>query len=84
MMKTRVWGVASERFLKQCSTFCRKGPDHYEAISGTHDDDVMSAAIAAYLHQVIPPDLPAAEVRTRHFEHRGPVQKIIHGHKTGY
>ena len=84
MLKTRVWGVASERFLKQCSTFCRQGAGNYEANSGSHDDDVMSAGIAAYLHRVIPTDLPAAEVRSQQYERRGPVQKIIHGRGTGY
>jgi hypothetical protein len=90
MLKTRVWGVASERFLKQCGTFCRQGRGQensgfYAANSGCHDDDVMSAGIAAYLHRVIPTDLPAAEVRSLQYERpRTPVKNIIHGHKTGY
>ena len=84
MLKTKTWGVASERMLKQCSTFCKQGDGGYRANSGSHDDDVMAAAIAAHLHQIIPLDPAPSE--SGYFQGIvGPSgQPIRRGHKTGY
>ena len=84
MMKTRVWVPASEQFIKQCTTFCRQGDGGYRANSGAHDDDVMAAAIAAYLHSKLPVDpLPAEMDRDARASSSGG-DPLRHGHKTGY
>lgn len=84
MMKTRVWAPASAQFVKQCTTFCRQNDGNYRANSGAHDDDVMAAAIAAYLHTKLPVDIPPAEQEreSRILGNNG--QPIRRGHKTGY
>ncbi len=84
MMKTRVWVPASPQFVRQCTTFCRQGDGGYRANSGAHDDDVMAAAIAAYLHTKLPVDIPPAEQEreSRILGNNGlPIRR---GHKTGY
>ena len=84
MMKTRTWGVASAQFLKQATTFVRHNDGGYRASFGAHDDDIMSASIAAYLHQRLPTEAPPAEIE-RESRILGPSGKpIVHGHKTGY
>ena len=84
MIKTRVWMPASGQFIRQCTTFCRQGDGNYRANSGAHDDDVMSAAIAAYLHTKLPVDIPPSEQEreSRILGNNG--QPIRHGNKTGY
>jgi hypothetical protein len=84
MMKSRTWGVASARFLKQCTTFCRHNDGGYRANSGCHDDDVMAGAIAARLHQILPIDVAPAE-QERESRILGPTgQPLRHAWKTGY
>ena len=84
MMKSRTWGVASARLLKQMTTFCRRNDGGYRANSGCHDDDVMAAAIAARLHQILPVDIAPAE-QERESRILGPAgAPIIYGRKTGY
>lgn len=83
MLKRRVWGVADEGFLKECSTFCRQNNHRYAANFGSHDDKIMAAAIAAYLHGIVAPDTPQSEI-DREVRRGGPVQPIRRGLKTGY
>jgi hypothetical protein len=85
MMKTRTWGVASKRLLSQCTTFCRHSDGGYRANSGCHDDDVMAAAIAARLHQILPVDIAPSE-QERESRLYGPNNQPIvkHAWKTGY
>lgn len=84
MIKTRTWIPASAQFMRQCTTFCRQGDGGYRANSGAHDDDVMSAAIAAYLHTKLPIDISPAEQEreSRILGNNG--RPITYGHKTGY
>ncbi len=84
MVKTRTWVPASAQFMRQCTTFCRQGDGGYRANSGSHDDDVMAAAIAAYLHTKLPVDVPPAE-QERESRLLGPGgTPIRYGNKTGY
>jgi hypothetical protein len=84
MMKTRVWGCASAQFLRQATTFVRHNDGGYRASSGCHDDDIMAAAICAFLHQRLPVDATPAE-QERESRILGPSgQPIKFGHKTGY
>lgn len=84
MLKTKVWISASAQFLRQCTTFCRQSDGGYRANSGSHDDDVMAAAIAAYLHSKLPVDIPPAEQERENRIVGNNGQPIRRGHKTGY
>ena len=84
MMKRRVWGCASEQFLKQATTFVRHNDGGYRASSGCHDDDIMAAAICAFLHQRLPVDATPAE-QERESRILGPNgTPMRYGHRTGY
>ncbi len=84
LLKARKWGTASAQFLRQCTTFCRQADGGYRANSGSHDDDVMAASIAAFLHQRLPVEVPPAEREreSRILDSYG--QKMRYGHRTGY
>ncbi len=84
MLKKRIWGCASDQFLKQCGTFVRHNDGGYRAASGAHDDDVMAASIVAFLQQRLPVDVSPAE-QERESRMQGPGgTPMRHGHRTGY
>ena len=84
MVKTRTWVPASAQFMRQCTTFCRQSDGGYRANSSAHDDDVMAAAIAAYLHTKLPVDIPPAEQERESRILGRDGAPIKYGHKTGY
>ncbi len=84
MVRRQTLHIVDERFLKECTTFCRQKDGTYRANSGCHDDHVMSMGIAAYLHNHMPMDLPQDDTRGGLSSYY-PAQQINRGiGRTGY
>jgi hypothetical protein len=76
--------IVDERFLKECTTFCKQSDGQYRANSECHDDHVIALGVAIAAHQVLPMDVVED---TREMDRRGfyaPVQPPRSSSKTGY
>ena len=87
VLKRQAFLTRDERLLQQCTTFCRQKDGGYKANYGCHDDHVMSAAIAAYLHKILPYVPPEEERFMNHWAQtagRDDGSRIVRNSRTGY
>ena len=85
-LKRQALLLRDSRLLQQCTTFCRQKDLTFKANFGCHDDHVMSAAIAAFLHKIIP-CIPSDGAEFFRFQDRFDNQAaapVVRNSKTGY